>query len=482
VAAIGFGARSRGVIVEHVKSFRAGGKTIGVLGGAFDPPHVGHALLPGYLLARGLVDRVIVAPVADHPLGKSMRPMAERLAMTRAAMALYDDRVVVDDIEAELAARHGGASVSLRLLEAIAAREPGSVVRLVVGADIVASGETSRWHRWDEIERRFAPIVVPRVGFSPPGECALPWVSSTEIRAWLASGDPEDAERLAAALPAEVLAWLRPPSGPPVWIVGQGNVATHAVPWLRGRGFGAIATSGRDVAAGSAGWPAGEPEPAAIWVLVRDPAIEPVAEALARADLPRHVPVLHGAGARVAAEVLAPAASAGHPVGTLHPICALRRERPFPSPLPRAAFGLEGDPAARDAALRLLGDRPWLDLQGLSAEARRAYHGACALVANHLAVPWDAGAAVLRDQGHAPELVDTALRELLRSALDNLLALGIPAGITGPIARGDTAAAAAHVAALPPEAASLYAELSRRLAALMGPFAGWVAGRAPSRA
>lgn len=442
---------------------------IGVLGGAFDPPHVGHALLPGYLLARSLVDRVIVAPVADHPLGKSMRPLPERLAMTRAAMALYDDRVEVDDIEAELSRRHGGPSVSLRLLEAIAAREPGAVVRLVVGADIVAGGETARWHRWDEIERRFTPIVVPRVGFSPPGSCALPQVSSTEIRAWLASSDPADAERLGAALPAAVLAWLRPTEGAPIWIVGQGNVATHAVPWLRARGIGTIALNGREVAAAAGrnapAWPEGEP--GAIWVLVRDPAIADVAEAIARADLPRSVPVLHGAGARPAAEALAHAAAVGHPVGTLHPICALRKERPFPSPLPRAAFGIEGDPAARATAVHLVGGQAWLDLQGSSRSVRRAYHGACALVANHLAVPWDAGAAVLRGQGHDPGVVDAALRELLRSALDNLLALGIPEGVTGPIARGDPQAAAAHAAALPAEAASLYAELSRRLAALV---------------
>lgn len=452
--------------MAQVKSFRGRADVVGVLGGAFDPPHVGHALLPGYLLARGLVDRVVVAPVADHPLGKSMRPFAERLEMTRAAMALYDDRVKVDEIEGELARLHGGPSLSLRLLEALARREPAATVRLVVGADIVASGETARWHRWDEIERSFAPIVVPRVGFSPPGECALPRVSSTEIRAWLSSSDPADLSRLEAALPAAVLGWLRPRPDAPVWIVGQGNVGTHAVPWLRGRGIRATSVPGRAAVSGAEGWPAGE-VPSAIWILVRDPAIADVARAIAALSIPRHVPVLHGAGARPAAEVLAPASDAGHPIGTLHPICALRRERPFPSPLRRAAFGLEGDGPAREAALALVGDAPWLDLQGLGETDRQAYHGACALVANHLAVLWDAGSEVLRRQGHAPELADLALGELLASALGNLVSLGIPAGVTGPVARGDMQAVAAHVAALPQDAAALYADLSQRLAGLM---------------
>lgn len=453
---------------EPVKSFRGPAPTLGVFGGTFDPPHLGHALLPGYLLSRRLADRVLVAPVACHPLGKPMRPFDERIAMTQSAMSLYDDRVEVDGIEARLARAHGGPSFTLRLLEAIAKERPGTRVRLVVGADILASGETARWHQWPEIERRFSPIVVPRVGFSPPEDCVLPRVSSTEIRAWLSSDDPADAERLEGAVPAGVLAWLRPPAGGRVWIVGHGNVATHAVPWLRERGVGVSVVSGRGVTADPSAWPEEAQAPAGIWVLVGDPAIPAVAEAIARAPLPRTIPVLHGAGSRRAHEVLAAASAVGHPVGTLHPICALRRERPWPSALPRATFGLEGDAPARAAAEHWLGGRPWLDLQGLSDEARRAYHGACALVANHLAVLWQAGASVLRGEGLAVGLVDDALMELLHSALANLADLGLPAGVTGPVVRGDREAVAAHVKALPPEVASLYADLSARLEALLG--------------
>jgi predicted short-subunit dehydrogenase-like oxidoreductase (DUF2520 family) len=53
-------------------------------------------------------------------------------------------------------------------------------------------------------------------------------------------------------------------------------------------------------------------------------------------------------------------------------------------------------------------------------------------------------------------------------ALENLIALGAPDGVTGPLARGDRATVEAHLAALDDVAArTLYAELSQRLALLL---------------
>ncbi|MFY0531377.1 nicotinate-nicotinamide nucleotide adenylyltransferase [Nannocystis pusilla] len=81
---------------------------LAVLGGSFDPPHLGHALIPTYLLARGLADRVLVAPCWSHPFAKQMMPFADRLALTRLAMAAQAETVEVSDVEARLAARRGG--------------------------------------------------------------------------------------------------------------------------------------------------------------------------------------------------------------------------------------------------------------------------------------------------------------------------------------------------------------------------------------
>src|SRR5690606_14906651 len=52
------------VVTDSFEENTSSPRVIGVLGGAFDPPHLGHAMMPAYLFARGLVDRVLVAPCA----------------------------------------------------------------------------------------------------------------------------------------------------------------------------------------------------------------------------------------------------------------------------------------------------------------------------------------------------------------------------------------------------------------------------------
>ena len=118
-------------------------------------------------------------------------------------------------------------------------------------------------------------------------------------------------------------------------------------------------------------------------------------------------------------------------------------------------------------ALRLIGEQPWLDLQGQDAAQRARYHAACALASNHLAVLFEASRATLTGQGHPAEVVEPALAVLMRSALENLLALGVPRGVTGPVARGDMDAVARHVKALAGPAGELYALLSARLAEML---------------
>jgi predicted short-subunit dehydrogenase-like oxidoreductase (DUF2520 family) len=346
--------------------------------------------------------------------------------------------------------------------------------RLVVGSDIVRSGETDRWHRWDLIAERFEPIVVPRAGWAEPGAAPLPEGSSTAVRAQIdklrAGGEASEPARgvLASMVPAAVAdaieRWVEDDELP-IWVVGHGHVATHMIPWLFDRGFAVAQLSARGLIANpQLALP--ERGPAGVWLLCRDEGLEDVARALV-GRLPAGIPVLHASGARRAADVLAPLEAAGHPVGTLHPICSLRAERPR-SRLSNSSFGVAGSSDARRFAAVLAGDATLLDINHLDARGRLAYHAACALVANHLAVLLDRGVAVLRNRGLDEDASERALGELMLGALENLLALGAREGVTGPLARGDRATVDAHLAALEDAAArSLYAELSERLAALL---------------
>jgi nicotinate-nucleotide adenylyltransferase len=153
---------------------------IGVFGGSFDPPHVGHVLAVAYALATAPIERVLVVPTFRHPFGKAMAPFADRVAMAELAFGGMRG-VEVSRIEEEL----GGDSYTVRTLEALRSRMPGTTLRLLVGSDVLP--DTPRWREWERVTELAPPIVLPRGGE------LLPTVSSTDVRArYAAAGSTED--------------------------------------------------------------------------------------------------------------------------------------------------------------------------------------------------------------------------------------------------------------------------------------------------
>lgn len=174
---------------------------IGVFGGSFDPPHVGHVMLAAYVTSAAPIDRLLVIPNFAHALSKSATAsFDDRLAMCSLAFGPIG-RVEISDVERAL----GSPSRTLRTLEELRARDPSASFRLVVGADIAA--EQHLWHRWDRIVELAPPLYVARTGH-PAVDAALPVaipeVSSSDIRRRLAAG--ESAEGL---VPSAVLRYIR---------------------------------------------------------------------------------------------------------------------------------------------------------------------------------------------------------------------------------------------------------------------------------
>ena len=79
---------------------------VGVFGGSFNPPHVGHVLAAAYLLSMAAVDRVLVIPVFRHPFAKTLASFEDRLAMCQLAMT-WLPQVEVSDIERQLGGEGG---------------------------------------------------------------------------------------------------------------------------------------------------------------------------------------------------------------------------------------------------------------------------------------------------------------------------------------------------------------------------------------
>ena len=173
---------------------------IGVLGGTFDPIHVGH--LVAAVNARHALDLdKVILMVANSPWQKTgqrtLTPAEDRYAVVAAAV------VGVEGLEAgRQEIDRGGESYTADTLAELASSEPGAALFLIVGWDVAA--ELTTWDRWEELQRLATLVVVNRPGAGrPAGLDGAGWVveevtvpnleiSSTDLRERAASGRPLD--------------------------------------------------------------------------------------------------------------------------------------------------------------------------------------------------------------------------------------------------------------------------------------------------
>ncbi|MBK9519750.1 MAG: nicotinate-nicotinamide nucleotide adenylyltransferase [Anaeromyxobacter sp.] len=163
---------------------------IALLGGSFNPPHVGHVMAAWWALATQGVREVWLLPAWRHPFGKPLAPFEDRLEMCRLAVVAIRGAHVCA-AEADLA-DDPLCGKTARTLEHLTQRHPDRRFVLVVGADILP--DTPRWYRWDLVQSLARVVVVGRQGYPGGAEPALPAVSSSEVRRRLAAG--QDVSRL----------------------------------------------------------------------------------------------------------------------------------------------------------------------------------------------------------------------------------------------------------------------------------------------
>jgi nicotinate-nucleotide adenylyltransferase len=162
------------------------GRSVAILGGSFNPPHVAHLMAAYWALATQDVSEVWLLPAFRHPFGKALAPFEDRVRMCELA-ARSVRGVAVCPAEAELAS-DPLVGRTARTLEHLAAKHPDHRFALVVGADVLP--DTDKWWRWDRVQELARIVVVGREGYPPvPHAPSLPAVSSTEIRARIARGE-----------------------------------------------------------------------------------------------------------------------------------------------------------------------------------------------------------------------------------------------------------------------------------------------------
>lgn len=129
---------------------------IGILGGAFDPPHRAHVALAKVAVQQLQLDRLLVIPTGQawHKPRRLSEPN-HRLAMAALAFAAVEHAEVSD-----LETRRSGPSYTFETLRELRTVFPGNPWYLIIGAD--QARDLTSWQQWQEIVHSATICVADR--------------------------------------------------------------------------------------------------------------------------------------------------------------------------------------------------------------------------------------------------------------------------------------------------------------------------------
>lgn len=184
---------------------------IGIFGGTFDPPHIGHQIVGWHVLQEVGLDQLLFVPCATPP-HKQDRQVSEgghRLAMLR---LLTQDNPSLGVSDAEI--QRGGISFTVETLREFKRLQPADQLYFLLGMDNLL--EFATWKQPEEIVRLATLVVMTRPGFPmkrshgfPAGErivCEVPaiGVSASMIRERVRQG-----KSIRYLVPAEVEEYIQ---------------------------------------------------------------------------------------------------------------------------------------------------------------------------------------------------------------------------------------------------------------------------------
>jgi nicotinate-nucleotide adenylyltransferase len=141
---------------------------LGILGGTFDPPHIGHLWLATAAADELDLAKVLLVPAANppHKRRRSISHAADRVLMTRLAVA-NDPRLDVSLVELE----RDGPSYTVDTLADLGRRHPDMDLVLILAADSLAQIDT--WREPERLLELASWAVGPRPGTPLPDRAAL---------------------------------------------------------------------------------------------------------------------------------------------------------------------------------------------------------------------------------------------------------------------------------------------------------------------
>ena len=260
-----------------------------------------------------------------------------------------------------------------------------------------------------------------------------------------------------------------------VSIIGAGVVGTAVGRLLREKGYSILGVWSRDggkaaraveyIGGGTAYAEPADAARGADWVFVTtsDSGIRNTCERVARGgSFKKGALAVHMSGAQ-GSEELGAAKEAGARAVSVHPLQSLASVERALANLPGSYFSIEGDPEGLDEAREIV-----LALGGkvvmIPPGQKPLYHAGAAVASNYLVAVVDFAVTIYEALGMKREDALHAVFPLIQGTVSNIGNVGVPAALTGPIARGDVDTVGGHLRALEerlPGMLPLYIELGR---------------------
>ncbi len=186
----------------------------GILGGTFDPVHIGHLTLANQIYVQKELTGVLLVPSIQHPFKKSQCHASFSLRVEMLGLAVEEyDYLVVSEIEAKMDL----SGYTLDTVRAFKDRYPQTSFYFIMGIDNLY--ELQKWHKPDDILREVRILVGSRppydkkqlVAFSSDRIEVVPTdlvdVSSSGVRQKIADNIPS--EELDKLIPPKVREYIQ---------------------------------------------------------------------------------------------------------------------------------------------------------------------------------------------------------------------------------------------------------------------------------
>jgi nicotinate-nucleotide adenylyltransferase len=126
---------------------------IGILGGSFDPPHIGHILIARQVKEKLHLDMIWLMPAYQHPFAKQLISVEHRLAMTH---LVEEKDIIVSDYEI----KQNHSSYTIDTLTQLQSSHPKDTFYWITGSDQLDSFQ--KYKNWQTIVAQYNLVIFPR--------------------------------------------------------------------------------------------------------------------------------------------------------------------------------------------------------------------------------------------------------------------------------------------------------------------------------